>query len=62
VFVAQSGLAKWQYVDVGEENDDYIEVKSGVSVEDTVIVAGHYTLAHDAKIKTYKNIGQGAGR
>lgn len=50
VFIAQSGLAKWRYVDVGEENERFIEVQSGVSPGDTVIVGGHYTLAHEAKI------------
>jgi hypothetical protein len=51
VFVAKSGLAKWQYVDGGEENEQYLEIKSGIAVGDTVIVAGHYTLAHDARIR-----------
>ncbi len=51
VFVAQSGLAKWQYVDVGDGNERLLEIQSGVSPGDTVLVAGHYTLAHDAKIR-----------
>jgi RND family efflux transporter MFP subunit len=51
VFVAQEGLAKWHYVEVGEENEELIEIKSGIAVGDTVIVAGHYTLAHDARIR-----------
>jgi hypothetical protein len=55
VFVAQEGLAKWHYVEVGEENEELIEIKSGIAVGDTVIVAGHYTLAHDAKVRVMEN-------
>ena len=50
VFVAQSGLAKWQYVELGEENERYVELKSAVLPGDSVIISGHYTLAHDAKV------------
>jgi multidrug efflux pump subunit AcrA (membrane-fusion protein) len=50
VFIAQRGLAKWQYVEVGEENERFIEIRSGILVGDTVIVGGHYTLSHDAKV------------
>jgi hypothetical protein len=41
---------KWQYVDVGEENEEYLQFKSGVAIWDTVIVAGHYTQAHNAMV------------
>lgn len=51
VFVARDGLAKWHYVEVGEENEEFIEIRSGIAAGDTVIVNGHYTLAHDAKVK-----------
>lgn len=51
VFIAQGGLAKWQYVEVGEENEQSIEARSGISTGDTVIVGGHYTLAHDTRIR-----------
>jgi HlyD family secretion protein len=51
VFVAQQGLAKWHYVDVEDENDQFIAIRLGIEPGDTVIVDGHYTLAHDARIK-----------
>lgn len=51
VFVAEGGLAKWHYVEIGEQNEEYIEIKSGIAAGDTVIIGGHYTLAHDARIK-----------
>jgi RND family efflux transporter MFP subunit len=55
VFVAQHGVAKWHYVDLGEENEEFIEIKSGIAVGDTVIVDGHYTLAHDARVRIEGN-------
>ncbi|MBX2990534.1 MAG: efflux RND transporter periplasmic adaptor subunit [Bacteroidetes bacterium] len=54
VFVAQQGLAKWHYVDVEDENERYIAIRSGIETGDTVIVDGHYTLAHDARIRVTK--------
>ncbi len=54
VFVVEGDLAKWKYVDIGEQNDTYIEVKEGVDKGKNVIVEGQYTLAHDAKVKVIK--------
>ena len=54
VFVAEQGLAKWHYVDVEDENERFIAIRSGIEPGDTVIVEGHYTLAHDARIRVTK--------
>lgn len=52
VFVAVDGLAKWEYFDLGEKNDRYIEITSdNIKAGDEVVVKGHTNLAHDAKIK-----------
>jgi len=51
VFVTDGDLAKWHYVDIGNQNEEYIEILKGVAAGDSVIVNGHYNLAHDAKIK-----------
>lgn len=51
VFVTDGDLAKWHYVDIGNQNEEYIEILKGVEAGDSVIVNGHYNLAHDAKIK-----------
>jgi RND family efflux transporter MFP subunit len=59
-FVVQDDLAKWRYVQVGLENDQYAEILpseregEGVKEGETVIVDGHFTLAHDAKITIEK--------
>lgn len=50
VFIVENGLAKWHYVKIGEQNDKFIEVIDGINNGDTVIVDGHYNLAHDSKI------------
>jgi RND family efflux transporter MFP subunit len=51
VFVVEDGLAKWRYIEVGLENEDYAEVLDGVKDGEMVIVEGHLTLAHDARVQ-----------
>jgi RND family efflux transporter MFP subunit len=51
VFVVEEGLAKWRYIEVGLENEDYAEVLDGVKEGEAVIVEGHFTLAHDARVQ-----------
>jgi RND family efflux transporter MFP subunit len=51
VFAVEEGLAKWRYIEVGLENKDYAEVLDGVKEGEVVIVEGHFTLAHDAKVQ-----------
>ncbi len=51
VFVVEEGLAKWRYIEVGLENEDYAEVLDGIKEGEPVIVEGHFTLAHDAKVQ-----------
>jgi RND family efflux transporter MFP subunit len=53
-FVVEEGIAKWRYIDVGLENEDYIEVLDGVKEGEVVCVDGHFTLAHDAKVRIEK--------
>jgi len=50
-FVVQNDLAKWRYIEVGIENEDYAEVINGIEEGELVIVEGHLTLAHDAKVR-----------
>jgi RND family efflux transporter MFP subunit len=56
VFVVENGLAKWRYVKIGLENEDFAEVLPGERPEETVnegdlvIIEGHFTLAHDASV------------
>jgi RND family efflux transporter MFP subunit len=53
-FVVEEGLAKWRYIDVGLENEDYAEVLDGVKEGEPVIIEGHFTLAHDARVRIQK--------
>ncbi len=54
VFIAEQNLAKWHYVQIGEQNDKFIEILDGVLEGDSVIIEGHYNLAHDSNIKAIK--------
>lgn len=57
VFVYEDGLAKWRYIQTGLENEDYAEVLpaerqgEGVMEGEQVLVEGHFTLAHDARVR-----------
>ena len=57
VFSVEDGLAKWIYITIGLENEDYAEVLPnedgtiGVEPDMQLIVDGHFTIAHDARVK-----------
>lgn len=51
VFVIENGLAKWRYIQTGEENEQFVEVLDGVKEGEQVIVEGHLTLAHDSPVR-----------
>ena len=59
-FVVENGLAKWRYIQVGQENEQYVEVlpsdKEGERIKEgeIVIIDGHATLAHDARVDVMK--------
>lgn len=50
VFAVEDGLAKWKYVETGLENEQFVEILNGIVEGEKVIVEGHLTLAHDAKV------------
>lgn len=61
VFKVNEGRAQWLYVDIGLQNNDWIEilkVHSGGSLAagERVVVSDHLTLAHEAKIKVRKTL------
>ncbi|MGB9764987.1 MAG: efflux RND transporter periplasmic adaptor subunit [Candidatus Saccharicenans sp.] len=51
VFVVENGLAKWRYIQTGQENEQLVEVLDGVKEGEPVIVEGHMTLAHDSPVR-----------
>ncbi len=53
-FVVEENIAKWRYIEVGLENEDFIEVLDGVKEGEVVCVDGHFTLAHDARVRIEK--------
>ena len=50
IFLVKEGKSLWQYVEAGARGDDLIEISEGASPGDTVIVSGHYALAHDKPV------------
>lgn len=53
-FAVEGGLAKWRYVELGLENEYYAEILDGIKEGEVVIIEGHFTLAHDAKVRIEK--------
>jgi RND family efflux transporter MFP subunit len=61
VFKREDDRARWLYVDIGLQNDQWVEilaVHSGGSLEaaEEVVVSDHLTLAHEAKISVRKRV------
>lgn len=51
VFVVENDTAQWRYIEMGAMNEEDVEVKSGVAAGELVVVEGHLTLAHQAKVR-----------
>lgn len=45
VFTYVNGVAKWNYVELGKQNENYWSIKEGLNPSDTVIVSGNLNLA-----------------
>jgi RND family efflux transporter MFP subunit len=60
VFVVEGDLAKWRYVQIGLENEDFAEILASERPEEMVkegelvITEGHFTLAHDTRVTISK--------
>ena len=57
---ARGGLAKWNYVTTGLENDSLVEIVENRETEmlapgQVVLTDGHYTLIHDARVRVTGN-------
>lgn len=57
---ARGGLAKWNYVTTGLENDSLVEIVANSETEmlspgQVVLTDGHYTLIHDARVRVTGN-------
>jgi RND family efflux transporter MFP subunit len=61
LFKVEDNRAKWLYVQLGESNDDLIEITKvlqggPLAPGDKVIVSDHLTLTHEAKVKVKKTL------
>jgi multidrug efflux pump subunit AcrA (membrane-fusion protein) len=50
VFTVKNGRSYWNYVKTGRSNEFYTEILEGLEPQDSVVIEGHYTLIHDAKL------------
>jgi HlyD family secretion protein len=63
-----SGLAKWRYVNTGLMNDTEVEIVAEgpetdmVKPGEIVLVGGHYTLTHDARVRLVESAPAEGGR
>ncbi len=49
--VGDDGLAKWNYVETGLENQQEVEITKGLKTAQKVIISNNLQLAHDAPVK-----------
>jgi RND family efflux transporter MFP subunit len=61
------GLAKWNYVLTGRENEEFIEIVPSEETDpiepgNVVLVDGHHYLAHDTRIRLVDNPAVAGGR
>lgn len=45
------GTADWRYVELGAQNDEEIEIKSGIQEGDIIVVEGQLTLSHQSRVR-----------
>lgn len=50
VFTYEEGLAKWNYVTLGEQNGEYVEIIDGINAKSQVIITDVFQLAHDSPV------------
>lgn len=50
VFTTENGKAKWNYVEILDENSKSYALQKGLKYGDTIIVSGNMNLSHDSKI------------
>lgn len=51
VFVVRDGRAQWEYVTIGYQNDEWVEILSdNIKEGDVIVTSGHFTLAHDVPV------------
>ncbi len=55
VFTVEDGLAKWNYVELLDENSSSYAIKKGLKKGNVVIVSNNMNLSHDAKVKVKEN-------
>jgi len=50
VFTLEKGLAKWNYINIIDENSKNYVISQGIKFKDTIIISGNLNLSHDTKV------------
>lgn len=50
VYVVENGLARQRYIEIGKENDQWVEVINGLDMDDLVITRGHELVSEGEKV------------
>lgn len=63
----RGGLAKWRYVTPGLANDSVVEIVPDTDTDsvipgEVVLIGGHYTLIHDARVRIVEDAEAAGGR
>ena len=56
--IKKSGLAKWNYVTIAHENEDYYAISEGLEKDMHIIIEGNNNLDHDARVEVDAMIKQ----
>ncbi|WP_051313620.1 efflux RND transporter periplasmic adaptor subunit [Sporocytophaga myxococcoides] len=55
VFVVKDGIAQEKIVRTGIRTEDFLQIVSGISVGDSVVINGNFRLKNEAKVKVVKS-------
>jgi hypothetical protein len=55
VFTIEKNESKWNYVEVGKDNGEEVEILDGIEAGSTVITTNNLQLAHQAPVQIVKD-------
>lgn len=55
VFTFEENKAKWNYIEIEQENLNFLSVSEGLNEGDTIIISNNLNLSHDLEVKIQEN-------
>lgn len=53
IFTVENKMAKWNYVDIIDENSTHYAIEKGINPGDSIIVSGNVNLSHNALVQEF---------